>query len=56
MEDVSGAEIKAICTEAGYFAIRGKRTKVTQKDFLRAVEKIKNDKEVEGKEFKQMFG
>ena len=41
MEDFSGAEIKAVCTEAGYFAIRNKREFVTHQDFLGAVEKVR---------------
>ena len=39
-DDFSGAEIKAICTEAGYFAIRGKRNRVKQTDFLKSLEKL----------------
>ncbi len=39
-EGASGADIKAICTEAGMFAIREERTVVTMQDFLRAVEKV----------------
>jgi len=34
------ADIKAICTEAGMFAIREERIKVTMMDFMRAVEKV----------------
>ena len=41
MKDFSGAEIKSVCTEAGYFAIRANRSKVSQQDFLEAVEKVK---------------
>jgi proteasome regulatory subunit len=36
----NGAEIKAICTEAGMFAIRSERQEVTQEDFLLAIEKM----------------
>jgi len=53
-DNLSGAEIRSVCTEAGYFAIRNKRLKVNQPDFLKAVKKIKNQEE-EGK-FKNMFG
>jgi len=35
--DASGADIKAICTEAGMFAIRDDRTEVTLDDFLGAL-------------------
>ena len=53
-EGLSGAEIKAITTEAGYFAIRDKRTIVTEEDFTRAVIKIKKDeKEID---HLRMFG
>jgi len=40
MIGLSGAEIKSICTEAGYFAIRNKRDQVTEKDFEDAISKI----------------
>ncbi|MFC5277464.1 proteasome-activating nucleotidase [Halorubrum rubrum] len=40
VEDASGADIKAICTEAGMFAIRDDRTQVTLDDFLEAYEKL----------------
>ncbi len=36
----TGAEIKAICTEAGIFAIREDRSKVRMSDFLQAIEKV----------------
>lgn len=39
-EGATGAEIKAICTEAGMFAIRGSRDYVTLQDFVRAIEKV----------------
>jgi len=39
-EEATGAEIKAICTEAGMFAIRDNRDKVTRKDFLDAIDKL----------------
>ncbi|MBI2666486.1 proteasome-activating nucleotidase [Candidatus Woesearchaeota archaeon] len=41
MENFSGAEIKAVCTEAGYFAIREGREFVTHQDFFDAVEKVR---------------
>ena len=40
-EGFSGADIKAVCVEAGYNAIRENRTKVKLHDFIRAIEKIK---------------
>ncbi len=39
-EGASGADIKAICTEAGMFAIREERTKVTMMDFIKAIDKV----------------
>jgi len=43
--EASGADIKAICTEAGMFAIRDDRTEVTVDDFMEAHEKLKQDDE-----------
>ncbi len=45
MENFSGAEIRAVCTEAGYFAIRENREYVTQDDFLQAIEKVRIEDE-----------
>ncbi len=39
-EGASGADIRAIVTEAGMLAIREERTEVCMDDFLRAVEKV----------------
>jgi proteasome regulatory subunit len=39
-EDASGADIKAICTEAGMFAIRDDRTEIRMADFEAAWEKV----------------
>lgn len=36
----SGAESKAVCTEAGMFALRERRVHVTQEDFEMAVAKV----------------
>lgn len=41
MDGFSGAEVRAACTEAGYFAIRENRTKISETDFFNAVEKLK---------------
>jgi len=38
-DDLSGADIKAICTEAGLLALRERRMKVSQEDFRKAKEK-----------------
>jgi proteasome regulatory subunit len=56
MEGFSGAEIKAVCTEAGYFAIRENRTTVTKNDFLKAIDKVKKEEEIEGDDYMNMFG
>ena len=47
-DDISGADIKAICTEAGLLALRERRMKVTQVDFRKAKERAlyKKDKSV----------
>ena len=39
-EGASGADIKAICTEAGMFAIREEKAKVTLEDFEKAIVKV----------------
>ena len=56
MDGFSGAEIKAACTEAGYFAIRDDRTYVTREDFFKAIEKVKKDENDEGGDYLGMFG
>ena len=56
MEDMSGAEIKAVCTEAGYFAIRSDRTKITREDMLKAIDKVKHEEQEEGQDYMNMFG
>merc|ERR1711916_53197 len=38
-DELSGADIKALCTEAGLLALRERRMKVTQEDFKTAKEK-----------------
>lgn len=45
--DFSGAEIRSVCTEAGYCAIRSDRAYVKQMDFMNAIERItiKDDEE-----------
>merc|ERR1719387_2799452 len=40
MNGASGAESKAVCTEAGMFALRERRQHVTQDDFEMAVSKV----------------
>ncbi|SDJ92713.1 Proteasome-activating nucleotidase [Halovenus aranensis] len=43
VEEASGADIKAICTEAGMFAIRDDRTEVKMEDFENAHAKIQQE-------------
>jgi len=45
--EASGADIKAVCTEAGMFAIRDDRTEVRMSDFREAYEKIQTEEEDE---------
>ena len=47
-DDASGADIKAICTEAGMFAIRDNRTEIAMADFIEAWEKIQADAVTDG--------
>ena len=47
-EGYSGAELKATCVEAGMIAIRDKRSKITQTDLLKAVERIQVKKSTSG--------
>jgi len=54
IEEFSGAEIKAVSTEAGYFAIRNKRKKIIEEDFFDAVKKVKKDDIDTG--YMKMFG
>lgn len=56
MEDFSGAEIKAVCTEAGYFAIRENRIKVDKKDMVKAIDKVRMEEAAEGRDYMNMFG
>ena len=43
-DDLSGADIKALCTEAGLLALRERRMRVTQDDFVKAKEKTSHQK------------
>ncbi len=55
-ENLTGADIRSVCTEAGYFAIREERTSVDTKDFMSAIAKLKSKDEVESTEYVAMFG
>ncbi len=39
-DGLSGADLKAVCTEAGMFAIRQQRDKISVDDFMDAIEKV----------------
>lgn len=39
-DELSGADVKAMCTEAGLLALRERRMCVTQEDFKKAKEKV----------------
>lgn len=52
--EFTGAEIRNVCTEAGYLAIRDDRVSVSQSDFESSVQKIKqSDDDID---FMPMFG
>ena len=38
--NTTGAEIRSVCTEAGMFAIRGRRKAITEKDLIQAIDKV----------------
>ena len=39
-DDLSGADIKAMCTEAGLIALRERRMKISRDDFEKAKHKV----------------
>ncbi|MBW2963669.1 AAA family ATPase [Candidatus Woesearchaeota archaeon] len=55
MEEFSGAEIQAVATEAGYFAIRENRSAIKKDDLLQAIEKVKRKSEEEDEDL-SFFG
>ena len=56
MKGFSGAEIKAVCTEAGYYAIREGRKEIWTKDFLDAAKKVREKGMYQDITFMKMFG
>lgn len=46
-EGCNGADLRNVCTEAGYFAIRADRDYVIQEDFIKACRKVMETKKVE---------
>tara|TARA_Y100000310_G_C20608226_1_gene776648 strand:+ start:135 stop:1289 length:1155 start_codon:yes stop_codon:yes gene_type:complete len=55
-DGLSGAEIHAICTEAGYFAIRDSRIIIKKNDFLEGIEKVKQLEKDDAEDHVRMFG
>lgn len=51
----SGAEIKAVCTEAGMFALRERRVHITQEDFELAVAKVMHKDQDKNVSLKKMW-
>ena len=43
-ETFTGADIKAVCTEAGMNAIRNRRVRIKQEDFTQAIKKVAETK------------
>ena len=39
-DDLSGADIKAMCTEAGLIALRERRMKISMEDFRKSKDKV----------------
>ena len=56
VKKVTGAEIRSICTEAGYFAIRTKRKEVTMDDFLKAIKKVKKGEKEKSTDYLRLYG
>ncbi len=51
----SGAELKAICTEAGMFALRERRVHVTGEDFELAASKVMQKDSEKNMSLKKLF-
>ncbi len=56
LEEMSGADIKSVCTEAGYFAIRDGRKEIWTKDFLDAAKKVREKGMNQDSQYLEMFG
>ncbi len=55
-ENASGADLKAVCTEAGMFAIRDKRDYVEPEDFMQACDKVLGSYEEKDAESGVIYG
>ena len=56
MDGFTGAEVRAVCTEAGYFAIRAGKNKVSQQNFIDAIDKVSQIEESDADDYMNMFG
>lgn len=56
MQGLSGAEVNAVCTEAGYHAIRANRTTIQEKDLMSAIRKVRREEAAHGDDYLRMFG
>ncbi|NOR85707.1 AAA family ATPase [archaeon] len=56
VKNVSGAEIRSICTEAGYFAIRKERKYVTMDDFKKAIKKVRKGYKEKSTDYLKLYG
>ena len=54
-EGFSGAELSAMCTEAGYFALRDDRNEITQEDLINGLKRVRR-KEKEDQSYKLIYG
>ncbi len=52
----TGADLKAVCTEAGYSALREERGLIENPDFIFAIGNLRNREEAESTEYVRMFG
>jgi proteasome regulatory subunit len=54
-DNATGADIKAICTEAGMLAIRDGRDCITPSDFEKSIDKVLGDQTIKMRERGVMF-
>ncbi len=53
---LSGAELRALCTEAGYSAIRENRSRILHEDFASGLQKMTNERFDSDTSYMSMFG
>ena len=53
--EMTGADIKSVCTEAGLFALRENKKNITLKNFNEAIEKVKKTEEENNESHQKMF-